>query len=165
MVAPERGKVIFGYTRVVMRDESALTPGERELIFAYGSRLNACNYCYDMHSQGAVGLGIDEKLFDELMENIDSSSADEKLKPILHLVRKLTLTPSRVTQSDVDKVLAAGWDERAYFDAVSVCALSNFMNRLVDGTGTSMSEDLLREFGNRIADGGYQPRTPAQAAD
>ena len=165
MIAPERGKVIFDYTRAAMRDESAFTPGERELIYAFGSRLNACTYCFDMHSRGAIGLGIDEKLFDELMEDIDSSSADEKLKPVLHLVRKLTLTPSRVTQSDVDKILAAGWDERAYFDAISVCALSNFMNRLVDGTGTTMNEDLMREFGKRIAEGGYQPQRPPQAAD
>lgn len=160
MLAPERGKVLFEYTRAVMRDPSALTAAQRELIFAYCSSLNACTYCYGQHSVGAVALGIDETLFDELMEDIDSSSAPENLKPILHLVRKLTLTPSRVVQADVDKILAAGWDERAYFDVVSVCALANFMNRLVDGTGTAMDGEALREMGGRIAEGGYQPRTP-----
>lgn len=164
MLAPERGKVLFEYTRAVMREPSALSAGQRELIFAYCSGLNACTYCYGQHSVGAVALGVEETLLDELMEDIDSSSAPDDLKPILHLVRKLTLTPSRVAQSDVDKVLAAGWDERAYFDVVSVCALANFMNRLVDGTGTAMDGEALREMGGRIAEGGYQPRTPPPGA-
>lgn len=122
MLAQERGKILFDYTRAVMRDPSPLTAAQRELIFAFCSGLNACTYCYESHSVGAVELGVDEKLFTELMEDIDSSPAPDEMKPILHLARKVTLTPSRVVQGDVDKILAAGWDERAYLDAMSVCA-------------------------------------------
>ena len=56
------------------------------------------------------------------------------MKPILRYVRKLTLTPSRIVPSDSEAVFEAGRDEQALFDAISVCALFNFMNRIVDGT-------------------------------
>ena len=48
-------------------------------------------------------------LFERLMDEIDTAPVDEKLKPILHYVRKLTLTPSRMVQADADAVYAAGW--------------------------------------------------------
>jgi hypothetical protein len=60
---------------------------------------------------------------------------NDKLKPVLAYVRKLTLTPTRMTADDAQAVYAAGWDEQALFDAISVCALFNFMNRIVEGSG------------------------------
>ena len=58
-------------------------------------------------------------------------------------MRKLTLTPSRIGLADAAAVFSAGWDEQALFDAISVCALFNFMNRIVDGSG--IGKDPLRE--------------------
>ena len=40
-----------------------------------------------------------------------------------------------MTQADADAVFAAGWNDQALHDAVSTCALFNFMNRLVEGHG------------------------------
>jgi hypothetical protein len=48
----------------------------------------------------------------------------ERLKPVLAYIRKLTLTPTKMAQTDVDAVFAAGWDERAVYDAVQVCCAS-----------------------------------------
>jgi uncharacterized protein YciW len=69
------------------------------------------------------------------MADLETSSVDEKLKPILAYVGKLTRTPAFMTEADAQKVYDAGWDEQALFDAVSVCALFNFMNRIVEGSG------------------------------
>ncbi len=54
------------------------------------------------------------------------------MKPALAYVKKLALTPSRIASADAENVFAAGWDEQALYDAVSVCALFNFMNLLVE---------------------------------
>ncbi len=40
-----------------------------------------------------------------------------------------------MTRADADRVYAAGWDERALFDAISICGLFNLMNRIVEGSG------------------------------
>ena len=52
-------------------------------------------------------------------------------------MEKLTQTPARMTEQDAKAVFAAGWSEAALYDAVKVCALFNFMNRIVEGTGVS----------------------------
>ena len=96
---------LLEYHDRLLRDPSPLTVAERELIAAYVSGLNACTYC------------------------------DPRLKPLLAYVRKLTLTPAMMSERDAAPVYEAGWDEQALFDAVSVCALFNFMNRIIEGSG------------------------------
>lgn len=126
---------LLEYHDRILRDPSPLTVAERELIAAWVSGLNACTFCHGAHRIAAEAYGIEPDLIEGLMADIDTSPVASKLKPILAYVRKLTLTPARMVESDAEAVYAAGWDEQALFDAISVCALFNFMNRLVEGSG------------------------------
>ncbi len=119
----------------VMTHESELSRGERELIAAYVSSLNQCEFCYGSHKVFAEAQGMDAALFEDLMTDIDRSRIDEKLKTLLHYVKKLTLTPSRVAQADADAVTSAGWSEKTLSDAIAVCGLFCLINRVVDGHG------------------------------
>lgn len=132
---PHAVKPLLDYHDRVLRDWSPLTVAERELIAAYVSGINSCTFCHGAHVVAARAFGVDADLFDGLMADLESSNIDSRLKPILAYVGKLTRTPSMMAQADADKVYAAGWDEQALFDAVSVCALFNFMNRIVEGSG------------------------------
>lgn len=132
---PHSIKPLLEYHDRLLRDWSPLTVGERELIAAYVSGLNACIYCHGAHTLAARAYGIEASVFEILMADVDAAPISAKLKPVLAYVRKLTLTPTRITGADAAAVYAAGWDERALFDAISVCALFNFMNRIVEGSG------------------------------
>jgi uncharacterized peroxidase-related enzyme len=126
---------LLEYHDRLLRDPSPLTVAERELIAAYVSWINSCTYCHGAHVVAARAFGVDSALFDGLMADLETSAIESKLKPILAYVGKLTRTPSMMTEADANRVYAAGWDEQALFDAVSVCALFNFMNRIVEGAG------------------------------
>lgn len=125
---------LLEYHDRLLRDISPLTVAERELIAAYVSGVNSCTFCHGAHVVAARAFGIDSDLFEGLMADLESSAVDARLKPILAYVGKLTRTPSRMTEADAQAVYDAGWDEQALFDAVSVCALFNFMNRIVEGS-------------------------------
>ncbi len=129
------GPLIAFHDAVLRNQDSALSIAEREVIAALVSGLNACDFCFGAHKTMAMAFGLPEATITALVDDIDSADVDEKLKPILHYVRKLTLTPSKMVQADADAVFAAGWSEDALHDAVLVCALFNFMNRLLDGSG------------------------------
>lgn len=146
----------------VLRDPSPLTVAERELIAAYVSGLNACTYCHGSHVIAAEAFGIDPTLVSQLLENLDAPAVRSRLTPILRFVRKLTLTPSRMTEADAAAVYAEGWEEQALFDAISVCALFNFMNRLVEGLGVqvnplAMSPEDVAARRARMAEPGDDP--------
>ena len=132
---PDTVPPLLDYHDRLLRDLSPLTVAERELIAAYVSGLNACSFCHGAHAIAASVYGVDESLFEALMSDVASAPVDERLKPILAFVAKLTRTPAMMTPADADKVYEAGWSERALFDAISVCALFNMMNRIVMGCG------------------------------
>ncbi len=122
---------------------------------AFVSGVNACQYCYGAHTAVAKLFGVPEKLITDLVDDEAKADVDDKMRPILAYLRKLTLTPTRMTQADADAVYAAGWDERALFDAIQVCCLYNFMNRFVEGLGLSVVPDQFGMEGKMIKEGGY----------
>ncbi len=131
------------FTKQVMRGDGPLQPAQREMIAAFTSALNACDYCFGGHSAIAAQFGVDPAVFEALVADIDSAPVAENFKPILRYVRKLTETPARMVQADADAVFAAGWDERALHDAILVCCRFNFMNRLTLGHGLDADPDLF----------------------
>ncbi len=134
---------------------SDLTPGERELIQAYVSGLVNCKYSYIAHCEAAYARGVERGLLDRIMEDPENAM-DEKFTPILTYVRKLTLTPTAVSQEDADAVFAAGWDEKALHDVIVVTARMNFMCRIVEGYGfTPMTPEVARERAEERARVGY----------
>lgn len=146
---------LLQFAEKVMRGPSRLTPGQREMIASYVSGVNACSYCAGGHQAAAVAFGIDEALFESLLDDIDSAPMEETLKPILKYAKKLTETPSRLVQADADAVLAAGWDEETLTDVVHVCALFNMLNRLVDGHGIIGIPEDFKARGELHAKVGY----------
>ncbi len=132
---------LLRYHDAILRGPSELTVAQRELIAAYVSSLNACGYCAGAHQVIAEAHGIAPGLIEALIENVDTSDVEERLKPILHYVAKLTRNPASVRPSDAESVQAAGWSDDALFDAISICALFNFMNRIVEGSGVVTSPE------------------------
>jgi len=152
---PATAHPLLEYHEALMRGRSPLSVAQRELLAAYVSGLNACQYCHGVHSMTAENFGIPESLLKQLLDDPREAPVDPLMKPLLAYVKKLTLTPSRMSQADADQVFAAGWDEQALHDAVSVCALFNFMNRLVDGLGIKSDASYYKTAGQRLFSGGY----------
>lgn len=138
---PEARKGLSVFSRSFMRNEGKLTPADKEMIAAYVSQLNESDYCFAGHSRVAVNLGVDEAVFQPLADDIATAPVRDELKPLLRFIRKLTLTPARVSRTDADAVFAAGWDEQSFHEAICVCARFSMMNRLTLGHGLVVDED------------------------
>lgn len=150
--------------QTLMNGPSPLTPGEREMIAAYVVGLASCEYAYVAHSAAAYAWGIEEGLVDKLLSDLDAAPVEERFKPLLAFIRKLTLTPNQMTQTDADAVFAAGWDEKALHDAIAVCARMSFMNRLVEGYGfIPMDAAKAKENARKRVELGYRNLYPAFA--
>jgi uncharacterized peroxidase-related enzyme len=153
---PEIAGPISALTQHVMRDaDIPFTLQERELIGTYVSGVNACTYCCDTHRATAEALGAPSGLIDALLEDIDAAPVADRLKPVLRYVRKLTLTPARMTQADADAIFAAGWDERAFHYAVMICGMFNMYNRLLEGYGIRNTAEFRSHAGQELARIGY----------
>lgn len=145
---PERSVLILHLIDDIMRKESPLSDGERELIFTYISGLNDCQFCFQSHAPAATALGIDESAIGNM--DIDLDTQNEKLKPIFSYVKKLTLTPALVVKADVDSIYAAGWNKQAFMGVVGICCVVNFMNRFVNGVGVDVDADTAHKTGASV---------------
>jgi uncharacterized peroxidase-related enzyme len=132
---PRCGILLFKLLEDIKSSFSPLSQGMRELIIAYISDLNQSESCYKAHKAMSKETGIDEAVFGQLRSNIESADVEEKLKPILRFVKKLTLSPDQINQADIKQIYEAGWDERAFLDTVRLCAIVNCMNRFAIGIG------------------------------
>ncbi len=154
---PDQAQPLAELTQIVMRSgECQFSFEERELIATFASGTNACTYCFNTHKVVAEAFGVDENLLQSLLDDVDGSPVDDKLKPVLRYVKKLTETPSRMVQGDVDAILDAGWDENSFHFIVMICALFNFYNRLIDGYGVKNTAEFQLAAGKGLADSGYE---------
>lgn len=123
------------HDQILRDDSSPLCLADRELIAAFVSGLNACKFCFGAHKLMAKAFGVEEELIDELIADEQTAKIADKYRPLFAYLRKLTLSPAKVTANDMRLILDAGWSEEAIYDAGLICALFNFMNRILDGAG------------------------------
>jgi alkylhydroperoxidase family enzyme len=88
---------------------------------------------------------------DAVCRDAEASSLPAREKALFRWLAIVNDRPADVTQADVDRALAAGWDEAALYDAATVCAIFNFFNRWIDAAGVA-----------DVPDGFYERRLEAQ---
>jgi uncharacterized peroxidase-related enzyme len=157
-MSPEAGKPLLEMHEAIMRAPSPLSPGERELIAAYVSGINGCQYCHGVHAETAKAYeDIPAAAVDRMMDDLEGAGFSDRVKPLLRFARKLTESPAAVTDQDTREVLDAGWQEKALHDAILVISCFNFMNRLLEGHGVHGHEALFKERGPMLKKYGYLP--------
>jgi uncharacterized peroxidase-related enzyme len=154
---PETSKPLIEFHEVLLRGSSPFSSAERELIAAFVSGLNRCDYCHGVHTATAERMGVEAGLLPRIAHDGILNDVAPRLRPVLALARKLTLSPDSMTKAEADAVLAAGWDDTALYHVVAVTALFNFMNRLVEGLGIELEASYVGPASQRLAERGYLP--------
>src|SRR4051794_1361708 len=109
MTRPETAKPMLELAEVLLRDESSLSRGERELIASYVSRLNACRFCELSHSSfAALQLDEDWDLVAAVKDDPSSAAISDKLRALLAVAAKVQRSGLDVTDDDIAAARAEG---------------------------------------------------------
>lgn len=153
---PEQAVPLMQLTENIMRTgECAFSAKQREFIAAFSSGVNSCTYCYESHRAAAEAFGVSHELLGAALSDIDSSQVERVMKPVLHYVRKLTLAPTKMVQTDVDAIFDVGWNERDFHFIVMICAVFNLYNRVIEGYGVKNTSAYRLDSGTALAVNGY----------
>ena len=148
----------------LMHKEAPISAALRELIAAYTSALNNCDFCRNAHAAVAAQLYGDKEFVRRVLHDPESSALDPKEKALLRFVRRLTLEPGTITEQDATGLKQAGWNEPSIYYAINACALFNFYNRFVLGNGVKLvSAKAFDRLGARMAQTGYSREQPARS--
>lgn len=124
----------------LMLAPSSLTKLEREMIAVVVSSANRCYYCLTAHGAAVRQLSGDAVLGEMLVMNWRSAPLPARERALLAFAHKLTVTPAEVGDADREALRAAGFDDRAIWDAASVVGFFNFTNRVA--TASDMMPNL-----------------------
>lgn len=158
MFRPETGKPLYEIAQVLLRGESPLTEGERELIASYVSHLNDCIFCKSSHAAAARCLyGSDKNLVDEVLMDMQHSGVSDKMKALLHIASRVQILGKEVSPSDIDAARKLGADDREIHDTVLIAATFCMFNRYVDGLESFTPTDPVEyeAMGKRMTEKGY----------
>lgn len=131
---PDTGQPLKELAETLLRGDSTLTRGERELIAAYVSRLNSCDFCAWSHGAFAAHQVEDGyETVEGVHADIDTAPVSPKMKTLLRIAGKVQQSGLAVTPADIDAARAEGATDVEIHDAVLIAAAFCMYNRYVDG--------------------------------
>ncbi len=163
MFRPETAAPLNDLAEVLLRGDSTLSRGEREIIAAYVSQLNSCNFCHNSHATFAalqVEGGWD--VVDQVMADPDSAPISPKLRALLAIAAQVQQSGRAVTTDTVQAAKDQGASDVEIHDTVLIAAAFCMFNRYVDGLGTIAPPTRAdyEPMGEMIVSVGYAASTP-----
>lgn len=125
--------------------ESPLSRRERELIAVVVSRENRCGYCVTHHADAFGRHATEPGLQAMVAADYTKAQLSARERAIADHAVRLTRDPGSITADDVERLRAAGLDDRAVLDVTLVTAYFNFSNRLASGLGLT-ADDVAQAF-------------------
>ena len=122
------------FTQEAMRGPSAWSVGDRELMAAFVSKMNECEFCIAAHSAVATRAYQDTAKVAAVLSDLETAPIEEPLRATLRMLGKLTREHA-VDANDMRAVLAAGVSREQIEDALEVCFAFNVTDRLADAFG------------------------------
>lgn len=153
----DTGQPIRDLTQILMRGQSSLTEGERELIATIVSHGNQCRFCTTAHAAAADLLLGEKTTTQQIRTDIESAEVSEKMKALLTIAAAVGKNGRLVTPEMVERAKNEGATDAELHDTVLIAALFSLYNRYVDGMATAMPDNdaYFDTLADRIVHHGY----------
>jgi AhpD family alkylhydroperoxidase len=125
------GKPMKAITHEAMRGPSAWPVGDRELMAAYLSKVNECEFCTKAHSAVAARAYQSDARVTAVLADLETAPIEEPLRATLRMLGKLAQGHA-IEADDMRAVLAAGASRAQVEDALAVGFAFNTTDRLAN---------------------------------
>lgn len=156
---PDTALPIRQLTQILLRGESTLTEGERELIATVVSFGNECRFCTAAHTAAANAYLPDPIVAEQVKADIHSAPVTEKMKALLTIAKAVGKSGRLVTPQMIESARKEGATDRELHDTVLIAALFSLYNRYVDGLASVTPEEpaFYDRLGGILREKGYLP--------
>lgn len=142
----------------LLRGESPLSRGDRELIAAYVSDLNRTRFCADSHGAfAAAQLEGGRQVVAEVLADPQSAPISPLLRALLRIAAEVQALAQPVSDEAVAAARAEGAGDAEIHDTVLISAAFCMFNRYVNGLSTDLPADasFYTAVADRIVAHGY----------
>lgn len=155
---PSTGSALSNLAHTLLQGPSSLSKGERELIAAYVSNLNDCEFCHQSHAAAAnAHLNDNGNTVACVIQDINTAPISAKMKALLNIAKKVQIGGKHVTIQDINEAKNLHATDEEIHDTVLIAAAFCMYNRYVDGLDTHLPKDKNEyiSMGKRLATKGY----------
>lgn len=156
---PETARPLLDLAQTLLRGDSTLSEGERELIATYVSKRNDCAFCAGSHGAAAKHL-LDEDfdLIEQVWSDYEKAPVSEKMKALLAIAGRVQEGGRNVSKEAVERARREGASDDEIHDTVLIAAAFCMYNRYVDGLDTPAPDRLsdYDQMGAVMAEEGYR---------
>ena len=150
-----RGHVVL-YRAVLHDDANTLPMWLQECVASWVSILNDCDYSLANHWANARHLINDEARADRIEAALQAhrpgDAFGEREKALFDYAEKLTVSPGKMRQADVDSVRAAGFDDGEILELNQIICYFNYVNRSLNGLGVTTQDDIVGYYADAQSD-------------
>lgn len=161
------GEKLLAFANELLRGPSPISVTDRELIAAFVSSRNSCEFCARTHQAVASHLlGDGGAAACAVVEDPSVAPVSDKLRALLQIAAKVQRSGREVTSEDVASARAAGATDEDIHDAVLIAAAFCMLNRYVDGLAASTPTDAetYAFIGAVLGEQGYHGQLAGGAA-
>lgn len=130
---PDEFRAFFSYHDALMlREESSLTPADREMIVVATSGVNSCLYCVVAH--GALLRIYSKKplLADQVATNYRKADITPRQRVMLDFAMKVCEQSAQLSPADFDALHAHGFSNEDAWDIGGIVAFFGLSNRMAN---------------------------------
>lgn len=148
-------KHLSGMAQEIMRRPGTLSVGERELIAAFVSKLNNCEFCYRSHASCAFETLTRPEWVREVLNQEYVEGLPMKLRSLLCIAADVQALDREQLPISVGWAKDQGATDQEIHDTVIVASFFCMCNRYVDGLGTTFKAGEEVQGGKSLAKYGY----------
>jgi uncharacterized peroxidase-related enzyme len=130
---PAEWRAFFAYHDALMlREESSLTKGDREMIVTTTSAANSCLYCVVAH--GAILRIVEKKplVADQVAVNYRKADITPRQRAMLDFAMKVCLRSAEINDADFEALHAHGFNDEDIWDIGAITAFFGLSNRVAN---------------------------------
>ena len=130
---PAEWRAFFAYHDALMlREESSLTKGDREMIVTTTSAANSCLYCVVAH--GAILRIVEKKplVADQVAVNYRKADITPRQRAMLDFAMKVCLRSAEIDDADFEALHAHGFNDEDVWDIGAITAFFGLSNRVAN---------------------------------
>lgn len=134
--------------RAALHDEfNTLPTWLQETLSSYVSILNDCPYSLANHWANARHLIGDVARADRVEKALHARKPESALYgrdlALMRYAEKLTMTPGKMVEADVEALRREGLDDGQILEANQIISYFNYVNRLLNGLGVTTEGDVI----------------------
>lgn len=140
---PAEARAFLAYVdALINKEDSGLSPAEKEMLIVAHSNYNGCIYCVQSHGAKLRVFTGNSQLSDQISVNYHEADITPREKAIIDFAMKITIEPAKINDDDFVTLRSHGLNDEDIWDVAGLASFFNLSNRMMNFVGIRPNDEF-----------------------